>query len=68
VDRFLEMHQGLAGRLIASQGLNVRRTKVQSPFSLWLWYPLGFSFDLALAHERRHLSQAWRVHRQLTTL
>ena len=68
MDRFLDMHQGLTGRLIASQDLDVRRTRVQSPFSVWLSYPLGFSFDLALAHERRHLSQAWRVHRQVTTL
>jgi len=66
VARFLEMHHGLTGRVIASQGLDVKRIKVQSPFFLWLWYPLGFSFDLALAHERRHLAQAWRVQRQLT--
>jgi len=66
LDHFLAMHHGLAARVVASQGLDVRETKVQSPVFLWLRYPLGFSFDLALAHERRHLAQAWRVHRHLT--
>jgi len=66
VARFLSMHHDLIGRVIASQCLDVRRTKVQSPFVSWLWYPLGFSFDFALAHERRHLCQAWRVHGRLT--
>ena len=66
VTRFLAMHHDLAGRVVASQGLDAVRTRVQSPLSLWLWYPLGFSFDLALAHERRHLAQAWRIYRQLT--
>jgi DinB family protein len=65
VRRFLGMHREMAGRLAGSRGLNVRRTKVQSPSISWIRYGLGFSFDLALAHERRHLHQAWRVRRQL---
>ncbi len=65
VSRFLEMHRELAGRVEHSRGLDARRTKVQSPFTSWIWHGLGFSFDLALAHERRHLHQAWRVRRQL---
>lgn len=66
VARFLSMHRELARRVVVSHELDVRRTKVQSPLFPWLSCALGFSFDLALAHERRHLSQAWRVHRQLT--
>jgi hypothetical protein len=62
---FLNMHQKFATRLERTQGVNTLTTKVQSPFASWIWYPLGFSFDLALAHERRHLWQAWQVRRQL---
>jgi hypothetical protein len=62
--RFLDMHEQLVRRVLQSRGLDVMRTKVQSPFISWIRYPLGFSFDLALAHERRHLRQAWQVRRQ----
>lgn len=34
---------------------------VQSPFAGWMKYPAGFSFDLWLAHECRHLTQAERT-------
>lgn len=61
IDRFLDMHSQIARRVSASRGLDIRRLQVQSPFYSWLRYSLGFSFDLALAHERRHISQAWRV-------
>jgi hypothetical protein len=64
-DRFLDMHQQLVRRVLQSRGLDVMRAQVQSPFISWIRYPLGFSFDLALAHERRHLRQAWGVRRQL---
>lgn len=63
--RFFEMHQELARRLTTSSGLDLRDAKVQSPFVSWIWYPVGFSFDLALAHERRHIWQARQVRRQL---
>jgi hypothetical protein len=63
VHRFLSMHQEIAKRLDTSRGFDVRHTNVQSPFSSWIRYPLGFSFDLALAHERRHLWQAWQIRR-----
>jgi hypothetical protein len=65
VRRFLDMHQELARRLASSRGLDVKGTPVQSPFVTWIHYALGFSFDLALAHERRHLCQAWNIRRQL---
>jgi hypothetical protein len=65
VSRFLDMHQKFIGRVSQSRGLDVMRIKVQSPFTSWIRYALGFSFDLALAHERRHLRQAWQVRQQL---
>jgi len=37
---------------------DVGGTKIRSPFASWMKYPLDFSFDLWLAHEGRHLSQA----------
>jgi len=65
VGRFLRMHTELKRRIESSLGIDAARTKVQSPFVSWIWYPLGFSFDLALAHERRHLWQAWQVRDRL---
>jgi hypothetical protein len=65
IRRFLSMHQEFVKRLESSQEVNTETTQVQSPFASWMWYPLGFSFDLALAHERRHLWQAWQVRQQL---
>jgi hypothetical protein len=64
IGRFLGMHQEFIRRVTSSRGLDAKRTKVQSPFVSWVWYALGFSFDFALAHERRHLGQAWMVRRQ----
>ncbi len=64
IRRFFAMHRQLTHRIELTGATNPARTKVQSPFASWLWYPLGFSFDLALAHERRHLWQAWQVRRE----
>lgn len=64
VDGFLKMHRDVAARVSASQGLDATTMRVQSPFASWIWYPLGVSFDLALAHERRHLWQAHQIRRQ----
>lgn len=65
VDRFHKIHQEFFRRVAGSRGVDVKRTKVQSPGISWLRYALGFSFDLVLAHERRHLRQAWRVREEL---
>jgi len=65
VGRFLDMHRELVRRLDASRFLDVRHIKVPSPFLSWPRFELGFSFDLCLAHERRHLSQAWAVSREV---
>ena len=64
--RFQKMHYELAHCLIASQGFDAARIKVKSPFLSWISYSLGMSFDLALAHERRHLWQAWRIRTKFT--
>jgi DinB family protein len=66
VRRFHRMHQQLAARISASKGLDAAEIKVKSPFVSWIRYPLGLSFDLALAHERRHLWQARQVREQLS--
>jgi hypothetical protein len=66
VRRFLKMHYEFAGIVPSSQGRDTSRIKVQSPFLSSIRYSLGMSFDLALAHERRHLWQAWQVRTQLT--
>jgi len=62
---FLVMHHELTRRIGLSVGLDAGRARVQSPFISWVWYPLGFSFDLALMHERRHLWQASQVLQEL---
>lgn len=64
IRRFFLMHRELTHRIELAGKTNPVRTKVQSPFASWLRYPLGFSFDLALVHERRHLWQAWQVRRE----
>src|SRR5262245_10870977 len=61
---FFSMHREVRLRIEQSVGVDAVRARVQSPFVSWISYPLGLSFDLALAHERRHLWQAWRVRRQ----
>ena len=58
---FLAMHREVTRRIGLSVGVDAGRVRVQSPFVSWIWYPLGFSFDFALTHERRHLWQAWQV-------
>lgn len=65
VHRFQAMHHEITRRLEQSQAVDPRRTSVQSPLVSWMHHTIGFSFDVVLAHERRHLRQAWRVRRQL---
>lgn len=62
--RFYTMHQEFARRMKSSDSLDVSRTQVRSPFRPWIRYSLCFTFDLALAHERRHLWQAWQIRKQ----
>ncbi|MGH9719361.1 MAG: DinB family protein [Bryobacteraceae bacterium] len=62
IRRFKNMHREVERRIEMSRGVDAGRVKVESPFVSWVRYPLGFSFDIALAHERRHLWQAWQTH------
>lgn len=48
-------------RLRQANGLDLARVRVVSPVVRWLRIPLGSSFALMAAHERRHLAQARRV-------
>jgi len=48
-------------RLRQANGLDLARARVSSPLVRWLRIPLGSSFALMIAHERRHLAQARRV-------
>ena len=64
IRRFLKVHPEIERRLKASSAVDAKRVKVRSPFASWIWYPLGLSFDLVLAHERRHLWQARQVREQ----
>jgi hypothetical protein len=48
-------------RLRQANGLDLARARVASPVARWLRIPLGSSFAMMAAHERRHLAQAQRV-------
>jgi hypothetical protein len=48
-------------RLRQANGLDLARARVSSPVARWLRIPLGSSFALMIAHERRHLAQARHV-------
>jgi hypothetical protein len=63
--RFLNMHQEFARRVAGIRGVDLEHTRVRPPFALKIGCPLGLSFDLFLAHERRHLWQAWQVRREI---
>lgn len=64
-DGFLDMHRGVAGRVAATRGMDLRKIKVPHALLGWMQHSLDFSFDLTLAHERRHLRQAWLVRHHL---
>lgn len=58
IDRYLSIRERVWE--VASQVNQSRKggTKVRSPFASWMKYPADFSFDLWMAHEHRHLTQA----------
>jgi hypothetical protein len=65
VGLFVNMHEEMARRVASMQELDAARIKMPSPFVSWLRYPLSFSFDLVLAHERRHIVQGQNVRRKV---
>ena len=48
-------------RLRQANGIDLARARVRSPAAEWLRIPLGSSFAVVAAHERRHLWQAKKV-------
>lgn len=65
MESFLAMHREAIRYIESSSGLDLARVKVQSPFVARLRYPLGFSFELLAAHERRHLWQAAQTRKSI---
>jgi hypothetical protein len=60
VSEFLSIHDNLLQLVAQSDGLDLARIRVPSPFPL-VTFSLGQRFLLLAAHDRRHLRQAWEV-------
>lgn len=52
-------------QLDRAEGLDLRRIRVPSTITRWVKMSLGAIFQLAAAHERRHIEQARRVRSRL---
>ncbi|HYL39567.1 MAG TPA: DinB family protein [Bryobacteraceae bacterium] len=63
VAEFLSIHDRLRQLVVESNGLDLARIKVPSPFP-WVKFPLGARFAVLTAHDRRHLRQAWEARKQ----
>ena len=63
VFRFQSMHQEFTKRAGSWRGMDLTPVWARSPLAPYLLHPLDYSFDLALAHERRHVWQACQVRR-----
>jgi hypothetical protein len=60
-DAFHLVQAELRKRIRSANGFDLARAKVTSPFVKSLKMALGPCFAFLLAHERRHLWQAWQV-------
>jgi hypothetical protein len=60
VAEFVSIHGRIRELVVESNGLDLARIKVQSPFP-WVKFSLGQRLALLAAHDRRHLRQAWEV-------
>ena len=60
-ENFRLVQDELRMRIRASNGLDLARAKVTSPFVKSLKMGIGPCFGFLLAHERRHLWQGWQV-------
>lgn len=58
---FMELQEQLLKRIEEANGLNLSRIKAPSPVTKLLKISLGQWLAMILAHERRHLWQAWQV-------
>jgi hypothetical protein len=63
VANFLTLQDELRKRIHAANGIDLVRAKVTSPFVKAFKMGLGPCFAFLIAHERRHLWQAWQVRR-----
>ena len=60
LSEFVSIHDRMAELVTQSDGLDLARIQVPSPFP-WVKFSLGQRFALLAAHDRRHLRQAWAV-------
>lgn len=60
VPEFLRIHGRMLELIAQSNGLDLARIKVPTPFPK-VKFSLGQRFALLAAHDRRHLRQAWQV-------
>jgi hypothetical protein len=58
VELYLASHELVKERAERLRDKDISEVKIVSPFASWMKYNVAFSFDLLLAHERRHLWQA----------
>ncbi|MDX2269848.1 MAG: DinB family protein [Bryobacter sp.] len=58
LELYLAAHELVKERAERLKDLAIANLTIASPFAPWMKYNLAFSFDLLLAHERRHLWQA----------
>lgn len=67
VPSFLHLQGQFMALLESSEGLHLAKVKVQTPISRFLRMSLGMMFAQIAAHERRHLEQARKVRRKITS-
>ena len=65
VEEFLTIQRELLDLRDRADGIDLTKPRVRLPFSRFLKLSLGQTFALVLAHERRHLWQAWEVREKL---
>jgi hypothetical protein len=58
LELFSAAHELAKERAERLKDLEIQDLKIVSPFASWMKYNVAFSFDLLLAHERRHIWQA----------
>jgi len=65
VEEFLMIQRELLDLRDRADGIDLTKPKVRLPSPRFLKLSLGQTFALVLAHERRHLWQAWEVREKL---
>jgi hypothetical protein len=68
VNGFFALQQDFARALVEADGIDLSRVKVDNPVTRWFRLSLGQEFALTMAHERRHVWQAWRVRERFSTI